>query len=242
MHREDHRVALRERHHLGARLHARPLLGDHELAARRSRGPAPTAGSPPAAGTRARHRGPDAGSCSRRRRMQQERRRPVLAGRVAALQESGVAVGIAHVAPIARSSDWRWRELRIERGAQVARSAVRQRIGEVLVFAAAETVARHHDATAEVRVVGIERGERAAFVGREKPSRTAQPCGRDPFRPAPSRSRRARGGDVGGGTPGGSAELWLSCEPMWTALAARPPPDFPRSSRQKLRCRPRESV
>src|SRR3546814_2121717 len=31
--REDHRLALRQAHHLGARLHARPLLGQHELAA-----------------------------------------------------------------------------------------------------------------------------------------------------------------------------------------------------------------
>src|SRR5689334_11024379 len=31
MHREDHRLALGERHHLGAGLHARPLLGQHEL-------------------------------------------------------------------------------------------------------------------------------------------------------------------------------------------------------------------
>ena len=57
-----------QRHDLGARLHARPLLGQHELAAaevaRRARRAAP----PPAAGRRARRTGPGAGSCSRRRR------------------------------------------------------------------------------------------------------------------------------------------------------------------------------
>src|SRR6266404_8621858 len=31
--REEHRIALPERHHLGARLHARPLFGQDELAA-----------------------------------------------------------------------------------------------------------------------------------------------------------------------------------------------------------------
>ena len=33
LHGEDHRVALRQRHHLGARLHARPLFGEHEFTA-----------------------------------------------------------------------------------------------------------------------------------------------------------------------------------------------------------------
>ena len=33
MHGKGDRTALRERYHLGARLHARPLLGQHELAA-----------------------------------------------------------------------------------------------------------------------------------------------------------------------------------------------------------------
>jgi hypothetical protein len=32
-HREDHGVALTERHHLRPRLHPGPLLGQHELAA-----------------------------------------------------------------------------------------------------------------------------------------------------------------------------------------------------------------
>ncbi len=33
MHSKDHRIALPQRHHLGPRLHPRPLLGQHELAA-----------------------------------------------------------------------------------------------------------------------------------------------------------------------------------------------------------------
>jgi hypothetical protein len=33
MHGKRHRIALPERHHLGPRLHSRPLLGQHELAA-----------------------------------------------------------------------------------------------------------------------------------------------------------------------------------------------------------------
>jgi hypothetical protein len=33
MHSKSHRVALSERHHFGPRLHARPLLGQHEFAA-----------------------------------------------------------------------------------------------------------------------------------------------------------------------------------------------------------------
>ena len=34
MHRKNHAVPLTERHNLRARLHARPLLGEHEFAAR----------------------------------------------------------------------------------------------------------------------------------------------------------------------------------------------------------------
>jgi hypothetical protein len=34
VHREDHAVATSKRHHFGPRLHSRPLLDQHELAAR----------------------------------------------------------------------------------------------------------------------------------------------------------------------------------------------------------------
>ena len=33
MHGKSHRIALRERHHFGPRLHSRPLFGQHEFAA-----------------------------------------------------------------------------------------------------------------------------------------------------------------------------------------------------------------
>ena len=52
-------------------------------------------------------------------------------------------------------------ERRIERRAQLG-DELRQRIGEVLVLAAPEAVAGHHDAAAEQRVVGVARGERGA--------------------------------------------------------------------------------
>ena len=91
MHRKHHRVALTQRHHLGTRLHARPLLGQHELAAGEI-------------AARLRQQDRDlqrkhmlavevlmqavvvAGAV-----LQQQRRRPGLAGGVAALQESVVA-------------------------------------------------------------------------------------------------------------------------------------------------------
>ncbi len=43
-----------------------------------------------------------------------------------------------------------------------------QRIGEILVLAAAEAVPRHDHPAAERRVVRIERGERLAFVRRQQ--------------------------------------------------------------------------
>jgi VWFA-related protein len=44
------------------------------------------------------------------------------------------------------------------------RDQVGQRIGEIFVFAAAKTVAAHHDLAAEILVARIERGQRGAFV------------------------------------------------------------------------------
>ena len=82
--------------------------------------------------------------------LQQQRRRPRLAGLVAALEEvrvrrpeSATSMPIASFQRLAIVG-----ELRIERGAQ-RRDRVGQRIGEVLVFAAAEAVPRHDDAAAE---------------------------------------------------------------------------------------------
>ena len=161
MHGKGHRVALTQRHHLGARLHARPLLGQHEFAAGE---------------IAARFRQQDR-DLQREHMLaievlmqaivvafavlQQQRRRAGLPGGVAALQESVVAFGIADVdahrlVPAIGDAG----KLRIQRRAQL-RDQVRQRIGKILVLAAAKAVASHDDAAAEARVIGIERGQRA---------------------------------------------------------------------------------
>src|ERR1700682_640552 len=97
MHGKSHGIALGERHHFGARLHPRPLLGQHEFAA----------GEIPA---RFREQDRDL----QREHMfaieilmqaivvtgavlQQQRRRPALAGGMAPFQERFVAVGIADI-------------------------------------------------------------------------------------------------------------------------------------------------
>ena len=56
---------------------------------------------------------------------------------------------------------------RIEGRAQL-RDQIGQRIGKIFVFAAPKAVAAHHDAAAEVCVVGIERSERSAFIRRQQ--------------------------------------------------------------------------
>ena len=58
-------------------------------------------------------------------------------------------------------------ELRIKRRPQL-RDQIGQRIGKILVFAAAKAVAAHHDPAAKVFVVGIERSDRAAFFRRQQ--------------------------------------------------------------------------
>jgi hypothetical protein len=96
MHRKDHRLALGQRNDLGARLHARALLGEHELAAGKV-----------GAGPRQQQR-------DLQRKdvlaveilvqavvvafavLQQERRRPRLPGLVAAREEGRVLFRIAH--------------------------------------------------------------------------------------------------------------------------------------------------
>ena len=102
MHREDHRIALRERHDLGARLHARALLGQHELAAGEI-----------LARRRQQHRRLQRKDVLAieilmqavvvaRPVLQQQRRRPRLAGRVAALEKIGVRLRESAIAmPIA---------------------------------------------------------------------------------------------------------------------------------------------
>ena len=58
-------------------------------------------------------------------------------------------------------------QLRIQRRPQF-RDQIGQRIGKILVLAAAKAVAAHHDPAAEMAVVRIERRQRAAFVRREQ--------------------------------------------------------------------------
>ena len=167
-HGEDHAVALPEAHDLGARLHARPLLGQHELAA----GKIPSGrGEQDRDLQRKPERAVDvlmqaivvAGAIA-----QQERRRPRLAGG-AALRAEGRVLGRipgrdAH-RPVPAVGDRG--EPRIEVAAQLA-DGVGQRLGEIFVLAPAKTVARHHDGRAEPRIVGIERGDRPARLRRQE--------------------------------------------------------------------------
>jgi hypothetical protein len=62
------------------------------------------------------------------------------------------------------------REMRIN-GAPHAFDHIGQRVGEILVLAAPETVALHHDAAAEHAVAIVETGERFAFVARQESRR-----------------------------------------------------------------------
>ena len=174
----------RERHDLDARLHARALLGQHELAAGEV---APGSDSRIATCS-----GNDvlavevlvqavvvAGAVS-----QQQRRRPRLAGRVAAREEVGVRAGIARRrCPSPRSSGWRSARAADRAPSRKSATSVGQRIAEVLVLAAPEAVPRHHDAAAK----RARRRRTAPAIARHSsavssPSMTAQPCA--------SRSRR----------------------------------------------------
>ena len=95
--------------------------------------------------------------------LQQQRRRPRLPGVVAAFQERLVAIGIADVDPhrlVPAIGDGA--EPRVERGPQL-RDQVGQRIGEILVLAAAEAVTRPSRSAAEVLVIRIEPSQRGAF-------------------------------------------------------------------------------
>ena len=123
--------------------------------------------------------------------LQQQRRRPRLPGIVAAFQERLMAIGIARCrSPSSRSSDWRPVKPRVELGAQL-RDQVGQRIGEILVLAAAEAVARPSRSGCGSSC----RPDRAWPARRIHPA-TAVPSGQhSPARrgrrsPAPSRWRR----------------------------------------------------
>src|SRR5665213_1068291 len=163
MHSKSHRIALRQRHHFRPRLHARPLLRQHEFAA---------------------------GEISSRFRqqdrdlqreyvftveilmqaivvafaiLQQQRRRPLLAGGMATPEEGIVTLGIADIDAhrlVPAIGDLA--QPPIQRRPQF-RDQGRQRIGKILVLAAPETVSSHHDPAAKLAVVGIERGEYKYF-------------------------------------------------------------------------------
>ena len=158
-------------------LHARPLLGQHELAAVEIR-------------ARLRQQDRDLqredmlaveilvqAVVVARAIAQQQRRRPRLAGRVAALEERGVVGGEARrPCPCARASDWRSARA-ADRGA-VRRSSTRPAADRRnSVFAAPEAVPGHDHVAAEAaRRRRRAPAMRVAFLGRDSsPGRIAQP-------------------------------------------------------------------
>ncbi len=162
--RENHRVALCQRHHFRARLHARPLFRQNELPAREI---AP------------RRRQQD-GDLERehvlaieilmeavvvvRAVLQDQRGRPCLSRRVATIEEARMVVGIPGVdAERLVPAICDRREVRIDRCTQLGNER-RQRIGEILVFAAPEAMSRHDDARSVKPVIRIPRRKRIAFV------------------------------------------------------------------------------
>ena len=156
-------VALPKGCNQGPRLHARTLLGEHELAAFEI----------------ARRIGQQEGDLQRKDMRavevlmqavvvagpvaQQQRRRPRLAGAMAAAQE--LVMGrrepgfqLHRLVPAIGDR----RQQRIERAPQAGDDA-RQRIGKVAVLATPVAMARHHDAAAKAVFGIVEGGERAAF-------------------------------------------------------------------------------
>jgi AcrB/AcrD/AcrF family len=167
-HREDHGFALTQRRHLGARLHPRTLLRQHELAA----------GEIPA-------RLGKQDSCLQREHVlavevlvqaievagaisQQQRRRPPLAGCLATVEIGRVRRRITLVDPEQLVPGIGDRRQRPVEGRAQGRDQFRQRIGEVLVFALSKAVPRHDHAAAERRVLRISLNERSALFRREQ--------------------------------------------------------------------------
>lgn len=167
--REDHGLALRERYDFGARLHARALLGQHELAA-----------GEVLARPAQQHR-----ELQRKLQVavqvlvqavvvafvvaQQQGGGAQLARRVAACEVGGVIGGIVgRLAHRARPGIGERREAFVECAAP-RRDQRRQRIREVLVFALAEAVALHDHAAAEMMAAFVvHRRELGAFLRREE--------------------------------------------------------------------------
>src|SRR5258706_11548839 len=99
--------------------------------------------------------------------LQEERRRPGLPGAMAATEKSRMIVRIADLDPhdlIPAVRDER--KLRVEHGAQ-PRDDLGKGIGKILVLAAAEAVARHHDPAAKSVLRRIDRRKRFAFRRRK---------------------------------------------------------------------------
>src|SRR5260221_8223452 len=167
MHGKDHAIPLAERHDLDARLHARSLFGQDELAA----------------GEIAAWRRQEKSSLQRKDMLaieilmktiivalavaQQERGRLGLSRAMTTSEKRRVAVGIAprdaesFVPAIGNRG-----ERRIERGAE-ADNKLGKGMAEILVLAAPVAMARHHDPAAEAvrRIIG--RDQHLAFLRRQ---------------------------------------------------------------------------
>jgi DNA-binding transcriptional LysR family regulator len=165
---EHHAVALGKRHDGRACLHARTLLGKHELAAleRRLR-----------LGQQCRDlQGEDMLAVEilvqaiiiARTILQQQRRRSALPGGVAPRQERRMSGRKPHVHPHALMPGVRDRsELRIERRSQCLHE-IGQWIGKIAVFPPSETVSRHDDVAAERGVVAVQAGNGVALIRRQQ--------------------------------------------------------------------------
>jgi hypothetical protein len=168
MHSKSNGIPLCQRYHFRPRLHSRPLLGQYKFATGEI-----------AAWFRQQDR-----DLQRKHVLavdilmqaivilspvlQQQRRRPGLAGDMASLQKCLMALRItdvdAHglvpaIGDIAK--------LRIERRSHFC-DQWRKRIGKIFVLAASEAVTPHHHSTAEMSVVRIECCEPAALVPRQQ--------------------------------------------------------------------------
>ena len=189
---EDHSVALPERDHLGPRLHAGSLLGQHELAAGE-------------VSSRLRQQDRDLqrkdvlaveilmqAVVVVRPVLEQKRCRSDLPGGVAASQKIGMRFRIAHVDAqrlIPAIGDRR--QPGVEGRAQVG-DDWRQRIREVLVFAAPVTMPGHDDATAKA-AHGPDKARSRSGIRPETAGARALRCParREPVRPLPSRAPRS---------------------------------------------------
>src|SRR6266851_6941874 len=168
VHGKSDRIALAQRHDLGAALHARSLLGQHELAPRE---------------ILSRFREKDrqlkrkgeiavkilvqaievAGTV-----FEQQRRWPGLSFIVALLEEPGMCRRVAPIdahagVPFVRDNS----QVRIERRAQVA-DQVRQRVFKIAILSLTETMTRHDHTAAEMIFARVEAGDPLALLARQE--------------------------------------------------------------------------